>query len=297
MKTILLIGRNGQVGHELVSALAPLGNVIALGRAELDLAQPDSIVRCIRTAQPDIIVNAAGYTSVDGAESERELAMQINGVAPGIMAEESRRLGAMLLHYSTDYVFDGTGSRPYTEDDAPNPVNVYGHSKLAGERLIAETGCNHLILRASWIYSARGTNFVLTMLRLARTKTEIRVVDDQIGSPSWARTLAHTTSELLGIATSRPFASGVYHFSAQDYVSRFEFAAKIIDTAKTLSGNTAGWASVARSTTADYPLPAARPLNVATSKEKLLQAFGISMPGWEAQLGSFMPELLQGISR
>lgn len=288
MKTILLTGKTGQVGHELVAALAPLGRVIAVGREQLDLANPDSIVRCIRDNAPDIIVNAAGYTSVDGAETAYDLAMQFNATAPGIMAGEAKRLGALLVHYSTDYVFDGTLHRPYTENDAPNPINAYGKSKLAGEHLITQSGCNHLILRASWIYSSRGSNFVLSMLKLAREKRELLVVTDQIGSPSWARSLSLATKTLLDKAGRAHESTGIYHFSAPDAVSRFDFARRIISLAQSLSGKRDGWAEILPTTTADYPLPALRPLRAATSKDKLKRVFGIEMPSWENQLEAFM---------
>ncbi len=287
MKTILLTGRTGQVGHELVSALAPLGRVIAVGREQLDLTQPDSIVRCVRNAAPDIIVNAAGYTSVDGAESAPELARQVNATAPGILAEEARRTGALLVHYSTDYVFDGTLHRPYTEDDAPNPINTYGRSKLAGEHLITQAGCAHLILRASWIYSSRGSNFVLSMLKLAREKPELRMVSDQIGSPSWARALAMATRELLDRAGAASDTSGIYHFSAPDTVSRLDFALRIIELARKIALQPDNWARISPTTTAEFPLPAQRPLRAVTSKDKLQRVFGIRMPGWEKQLTDF----------
>jgi len=288
VKTILLIGRTGQVGHELATALAPLGQMIAVGREQLDLTQPDSIVRCVRNTAPDIIVNAAGYTSVDGAESAPELAMQVNATAPGILAEETRRAGALLVHYSTDYVFDGTLDRPYTEDDAPNPINTYGRSKLAGEHLIAQAGCAHLILRASWIYSSRGSNFVLSMLKLAREKRELRVVSDQIGSPSWARALAVATRELLDRAGTASDASGIYHFSAPDTVSRLDFALRIFELARKIPLQPDNWARISPTTTAEFPLPAQRPLRAVTSKDKLQRVFGIGMPSWEKQLADFM---------
>mgnify|MGYP003385484834 FL=1 len=254
----------------------------------MDLTRPDSIIRCIRDTAPDIIVNAAGYTSVDGAEATPDLAAQVNAQAPGIMAEESKRRGALLVHYSTDYVFDGSHHQPYLESDAPNPINVYGKSKLAGERLIAETGCAHLILRASWIYSGHGTNFVLSMLKAARERKELFVVDDQIGSPSWARALAVTTAELLGKITPETPTRGVYHLSAPDVVSRRDFALKIIAIAQSITGESTGWAEIKRTTTANYPLPAARPLRATTSKEKIKRDFGIEMPGWEIQLRDFL---------
>ena len=291
MPRILLIGKTGQVGWELQRSLAPLGHVIALDRTQMDLTRPDSIRRAIRDAAPDIIVNAAGYTAVDKAESEPDLAMQVNAVAPGVMAEEARRLNALLVHYSTDYVFDGKSPVPYTEADEPNPLNTYGKSKLEGERAIAASGCAHLILRASWIYSSRGTNFVLTMLRLAREREELAVVDDQIGSPTWARALAQTSAELLGKVRCTQEETGTYHLSAAGYTSRYDFAKRIIEIARQLSDEKEGWATVRPITNAEYPLPAKRPLNAATSKEKIKRVFGIEMPAWTEQLDSYLHEL------
>jgi len=291
MTTILLIGKTGQVGWELQSSLAPLGRLIALDRTQLDLTRSPSIRKAIRSASPEIIVNAAGYTAVDKAETEPDLAMQVNATAPGVMAEEAARLGALLVHYSTDYVFDGTLSRPYVEEDEPNPLNVYGKTKLAGERAIAASGCAHFIFRASWIYSNRCTNFVLTMLRLARERKELAVVDDQIGSPSWARDLAQSTAALLRAAKRATDESGIYHLSAGGYASRYDFAAKIVETARLLSSEKTGWATVRPTTTAQYPLPAKRPLNAATDKSRIRRVFGIEMPAWETQLRSFFADL------
>lgn len=284
MKTILLIGKNGQVGRELQSTLLSHGRVIALDRTQMDLTQADTIRETIRRLSPDIIVNAAGYTTVDKAEDEPGLALLVNATAPGILAEEARRINALLVHYSTDYVFDGTRSTPYVEEDEANPVNIYGRSKLAGERAIAAIGCKHLILRASWIYSAHGTNFVLSMLRLARQRKEIAVVDDQIGSPSSAHELAKYTAVLLDRFRGADEQSGVFHLSASGYVSRFAFAAEIVEAAGRCSGDLSGWATVTSTTTENYPLPAARPLNASTSKEKIKRVFGVEMPPWEEQL-------------
>lgn len=292
MKTILLIGKNGQVGWELERALPAVGSVVALDRGQMDLTQPDAIRKAIRDLSPDIIVNAAGYTAVDKAEVETELAMQINATAPGIMAEEAKRINALLVHYSTDYVFDGTHATPYMEEDEPNPVNAYGKSKLAGERAITAVGCAHLILRTSWIYSGRGTNFVLTILRLARAKKELAIVDDQVGSPTWARALASSTAELVKKANPRRNDSGVYHLCASGYASRLEFAREILMATKNGAGVASGWAELRPTTTADYPLPAQRPLNAATSKETIKKVFGIEMPRWETQLQQFTGELL-----
>jgi len=287
LKTILLTGRNGQVGHELVSALAPLGKVIALGRAELDLARPDTLAERIRDIQPDIIVNAAAYTAVDDAEAEPGLAMCINAEAPALMAEEARRSGALLVHYSTDYVFDGRKNGTYTEDDAPAPLNAYGRSKLAGEQRIAATGCRHLIFRTSWLYADRGTNFLLTMLQLARQRPALRVVADQIGSPTWARALAAATVTALG-APDLSGKLGIYHLSADGHASRYAFAEEIIRLATEISGTATGWATLAPCTTDEFPRPAARPLNAAAAKDKFQRAFGNAMPHWTTQLRDCM---------
>ena len=192
---ILLTGRTGQVGWELERRLLPLGQLVAFDRVSLDLASPDQIVARVREVRPDLIVNAAAYTAVDRAETEPRLAAQVNATAPRILAEEASRLGAALIHYSTDYVFDGTKSTPYIESDSPNPLNAYGKSKLEGERSIQASGCRHLILRTSWVYGLRGTNFLVTILRLARERPELRVVDDQIGAPTWCRDVAGATAE------------------------------------------------------------------------------------------------------
>lgn len=294
LKTILLVGKNGQVGWELQRTLLPLGRVISLDRTQLDITQPDAIRKTIREIAPDIIVNAAGYTTVDKAEDEPELAMLINATAPGVIAEETQRINALLVHYSTDYVFDGTHALPYVEEDEARPVNLYGSSKLAGEQAIRATKCKHLILRASWIYSARGTNFVLTMLRLARQRKELTVVDDQIGSPSSARALAKSTAELLSCFADRAEQSGVFHFSASGYVSRLTFAQAIIEVAKSLRGDAFVSATVRATSTENYPfaLRAARPLNATTSKVKLKRVFGLELPTWEEQLRAQLPECL-----
>ncbi|MFN7085198.1 MAG: dTDP-4-dehydrorhamnose reductase [Burkholderiales bacterium] len=284
MPRILLTGKTGQVGWELQRALAALGSVIALDRAQLDLASPDSIRKAVRDAAPDIIVNAAAYTAVDKAEAEAGLAMQVNAVAPGIMAEEARRLGALLVHYSTDYVFDGTKAAPYVEEDLPHPLNAYGKSKLEGERAIAATGCAHLILRTSWIYAGRGSNFVLTILELARQRPTLAVVDDQIGCPTWARFIAEATAALLADPARARDRGGIYHLSAAGATSRFDFARKIIELAAQLSGEKNGWAEIRPTTTAQYPLPAQRPLNCSTSKDKIIRTFGIRIPQWTSLL-------------
>ena len=287
MTTILLTGKTGQVGSELQHSLASIGRVIALDRTQMDLTRPDSIRRVLREVSPSIIVNAAGFTAVDKAEVESALAMQINGTAPCVMAEEALRLDALLVHYSTDYVYDGSKDAPYVEDDAANPLNTYGQTKLAGDCAIAATGCQHLILRTRWIYSLTGTNYVRTMLRLAREKQELAIVDDQIGSPTSAKALAKATADLLR-KNPRPLCEqGLFHLSATGNVSRMDFTRKIISIAQEI-GNPDGWATLRPTTTAQFPLPAARPLNAATSKDKIKRVFGIEMDHWEGQLTAFM---------
>ena len=294
MTRVLVTGRNGQVGWELQEALAPLGSVVALDRGGMDLASPDSIRRAIRDAKPEIIVNAAAYTAVDKAESEPHLAMQVNGVAPGIMAEEARRLGAIFVHYSTDYVFDGELGRPYTEEDAPNPLNAYGRTKVAGERAIEAVGGKYFILRTSGVYSSRGSNFVLTILRLARERPELSVVHDQSGSPTWARSLAQATAELL---RRKELQSGVYHLAAGGNTSRYEFATDIIRIMQDVSGQRDGWAKVKPITTDQYPSPARRPRNPSLSTDKIERACGVALPHWRQQVLAFLREFAPGGNR
>ena len=296
MLRFLVPGKGGQVGWELQTILAPLGTVIGLDRNGMDLANPDSIRHAIRDAKPDVIVNAAAYNNVDRAESESDLAMQVNGIAPGIMAEEAKRLGAILIHYSTDYVFDGELERPYREDDAPNPVNAYGRSKLAGERAVEAVGGKYLILRTSWVYSARGSNFVLTVLRLAREKAELSMVNDQSGSPTWARALAQATVELLRKHSLISRHSGTYHLSAAGHTSRFELAKAIISIARARSSRSNDWATVKAIASTQYPLPARRPASPVLSKGKIMQVFGLEMKTWEEQLSAFLSELMRASS-
>jgi dTDP-4-dehydrorhamnose reductase len=293
MQRILLTGKNGQVGWELQGALAPLGTVIALDRGGMDLTNPDSIRRAIRETKPGTIVNAAAYTAVDEAESEPGLAMQVNGIAPGIIAEEAKRIGAVLIHYSTDYVFDGELDRPYTEEDTPNPVNTYGRTKLAGEAAIEAVGGKYLVLRTSGVYSARGSNFVLTILRLAREKAELPVVDDQTGSPTWARALARATADLLRREERIADCIGVYHLAASGHTSRFELAQAVIAIARQLSGQRAGWARATPIPSERLPSSAARrPTRPVMAQEKVRERFGITMKRWEDQLRACLAEAL-----
>ena len=292
MKKILLTGKNGQVGWELQRTLAPLGQVIALDSAALDLADADAIRRKVREIQPQIIVNPAAYTAVDKAETEFDLAMSINGVAPGIFAEEAKKLNALFVHYSTDYVFDGKKSEAYVEDDAPNPLGVYGKTKLAGEQAIRAVGGNHLILRTSWVYGARGKNFLLTMLRLARERSELRIVDDQIGAPTWCRSLGEITAQILAQlyapgAGKEELArvSGTYHLTSSDSVSWHGFAAEIIRAAEIQPAP-----NLVAIPSHEYPTPAARPMNSVLSNDKLLRAFGLQAGSWQDNLKLCMQE-------
>jgi dTDP-4-dehydrorhamnose reductase len=293
VKTILLTGKDGQVGWELQRTLAPLGRVVACGRAELDLAQPDAIRARVREVKPDTIVNAAAYTAVDQAEFEPDLAMAVNGTAPGILAEEARRLGALLVHYSTDYVFDGEKAGPYVENDPTNPINEYGRSKLAGEQAIAAAGCTHLIFRTSWVYGARGKNFLLTMLRLAQEREELRVVDDQVGAPTWSRTIAQATAAILGQITGRKSAdpgteSGLFHLTAAGQTSWYGFAQAIFRGAGGLAPRIPRLIPIE---SAGYPTPARRPKNSVLSCSRIQGRFGITLVPWQEALSGVMSEL------
>lgn len=283
---ILLTGRSGQVGYELQRSLAALGDMIAPDRAELDLAQPPTIERALEAHQPDIIVNAAAYTTVDRAEAERDLAFTVNAVAPGMLAHEARRLGALLVHYSTDYVFDGEKAGPYVEDDPTHPLSVYGLSKLEGEQAIRASGCRHLIFRTSWVYAARGKNFLLAVFRLTRERPELRIVDDQFGAPTTALMLARATGAVL----ARPWddrASGTYHMTAAGRTTWCGFAREIV-AARGLA------TPVVPIRTEEYPLPARRPRNSLLDNTKLHRTFGVRLPNWQEGLSQTLAELAQG---
>jgi dTDP-4-dehydrorhamnose reductase len=276
---ILLTGAAGQLGFELARLLPAHGEVQALDRAALNLADADAVAATLRLIRPQIIVNAAGYTAVDRAESEPALADAINARAPAVLAEEAKRLDALLIHYSTDYVFDGNSKEPYREEDHANPLNVYGRSKLAGERAIAAAGGAHLILRTSWIYGWHGQNFLLTMRRLAATRDELRVVADQFGVPNWSRVLAEATASLVGRgATALAAKSGVYHLSGRGRASWFDFARAIFDNADR--------PRVVPITTAEYPTPARRPASAVLATNKFEEAFGIVLPDWRETLAA-----------
>jgi len=278
---ILLTGKNGQVGWELARTLTSLGEVLALDRASLDLAVPDQIVSAVRFVRPDVVINAAAYTAVDQAESEPDRAHAINATAAGVLAEEAKRAGALCIHYSTDYVFDGSKPSPYVEEDEPRPLNAYGRSKLAGERAIRGVDGPHLILRTSWVYATRGKNFLLTIRRLLRERSELRVVSDQIGAPNSASMLAEVTAELLrrhGVS-SLGEARGVYHLSASGFTSWHGFATQIARLER-LNGSV----RIMPVTSGEYPSAARRPANSRLSTEKLSRQFGIALPSWETCL-------------
>jgi dTDP-4-dehydrorhamnose reductase len=286
---ILLTGKTGQVGYQLERSLQGLGDVIALNSTQMNLADLDSVVSVIRNIKPDLIVNPAAYTAVDQAEREPELAHRINGEAPGVMAEEARRLGAAMIHYSTDYVFDGEKEGAYAEHDVPNPQNVYGKSKLAGERAIAAAGIPHLILRTSWVYGMRGRNFLLTVLRLANERDELRIVSDQFGAPTWSRTIADTTghivSRLQGQGANAGLQraawqeqTGTFHLTAQGHTTWHGFTKAILAHPSVLKKPV-----VTPIKTEEYPLPARRPKNSVMSCDKLIRTF-CGLPHWDKAL-------------
>jgi dTDP-4-dehydrorhamnose reductase len=288
---ILLTGANGQVGWELQRALAPLGEIAAVDMAHLDLANSDAVRARVRELRPEVIVNAAAYTAVDRAESEPELARAVNAVAPGVLAKEAKRLDAILVHYSTDYVFDGEKAGPYTEDDTPNPLSEYGRSKLDGERGIAASGCRHLTLRTSWVYGTRGKNFLLTMLQAARERRALRVVDDQIGAPTWCREIADATATALARPDlAAPGADGLFHLSAGGFTSWFGFARTIFDSPDFARLGIARPALEAIPTSA-YPTPARRPRNSRLNCSRLTDRAAIRLAPWDEALCRCLAEL------
>lgn len=292
---ILVTGGNGQVGWELARALLPLGEVVVVGREQIDLLKLGDLRAGIRRIIPDVIVNAAAYTAVDKAEQETKLAYRINSEAPAVMAEELSKTKGLLIHYSTDYVFDGGLDRPYKESDTPNPVNIYGKSKLAGESAIQETEVDHLILRTSWVYSARTRNFMKTMLKLAAERDELRIVSDQLGAPTWSRLIAETTSHILKQSMKEKeqgiFASDIYNLTSADHTSWFGFAQAIIDLAKERNDLNIKNLSIKPIPTTEHPLPAPRPLNSRLDLFRLENKFELKMPHWEDALKYCMQEV------
>lgn len=288
---ILITGARGQVGWELQRALAPLGEVVAFDRSHMDLADPDSVRRGIRDTKPNLIVNAAAYTAVDRAETERELAHQINAVAPGIIAEESKRIDSALIHYSTDYVFDGEKPEPYLESDTPHPLNIYGASKLAGEQAIQQTGARHLILRTSWVYGARGNNFLLTILRLAKQRDDLSVVNDQFGAPTWSRMIAQATALLVARGVPGEQDNGICNLTAGGQTSWYGFAQAILELLPADAERRLDPSRLATIPSAQYPTPARRPRNSVLSHTRLESAFGLTMPDWKFGLRLCTQEL------
>jgi len=284
---ILILGASGQLGHELQRSFAGLGPIVAAGREAADLADASQIRALVRRVEPDLILNAAAYTDVDRAESEPGLAHAINAEAPCVLAEEAARGNALLVHYSTDYVFDGFKLDPWTEDDLPNPLNAYGASKLAGEQAIRGVGCRALIFRASWVYSPRGKNFLLTMLRLARERERISIVDDQSGAPTSAFELARATRAVVGGVLSGDFGpprqwTGIYHMTCSGSTSWFGFAQAIFERAATLLNVKAPELVPVR--TAEFPTPARRPRNSILCNGKLQINFGVELVPWQSAL-------------
>ncbi len=292
--TILLLGKDGQVGWQLQRSLAPHGDVVACGRAECDLADPDGIRAVVRAVRPTLIVNASAYTAVDKAESEPELAAQINAHAPGVLAEEAKLLGALLVHYSTDYVYDGTKTAPYVESDPTAPQGVYGATKLAGEAAIRAVGGKSIIFRTSWVFGARGANFVKTILRLARERDQLGVVNDQIGSPTPAALIATVTGNVLAmLRRGQHLESGenrLYHLAAANPVSWHAFACAILAQARQTPGFELKCApeAVRAISTAEYPTPARRPANSRLDCSRLEQDFDLRMPDWQPYLARML---------
>jgi dTDP-4-dehydrorhamnose reductase len=296
---LLLTGAAGQVGWELRRTLAPLGTVVALRRADVDLADAGALRAALRAHRPSAIVNAAAYTAVDRAESEPTLAFAVNAVAPGVLAEEAARLGVPLVHYSTDYVFDGTKGAPYTEEDPVAPLGAYGEGKLAGDEAVGRAGGPHLVFRTSWVYAARGRNFLRTMLRLARERDELRVVSDQTGVPTPARLVAEVTAQVLARhATTGGFAlpaaaSGVYNVAARGATTWHAFATAILAADPRRAEQRCR--TVVPITTADFPTPARRPAFSVLDPSKLERTFGLRMPEWREGLALVMEEVGEGL--
>ncbi|MES2000319.1 MAG: dTDP-4-dehydrorhamnose reductase [Pseudomonadota bacterium] len=297
MKKILLLGKNGQVGWELQRSLAPLGEVIALDSRSTeycgDLTDLAGLVNTVDALKPDVIVNAAAHTAVDKAESEPELAHTVNALAPGVLAQAAQRCGAWLVHYSTDYVFDGSGEQPWLETDATGPLSVYGRTKLEGEQLIAKHCANHLIFRTSWVYAARGGNFAKTMLRLAQARERLTVINDQFGAPTGADLLADVTAHAIRSAVAQPQLAGLYHLVAAGETTWhgyahfvIEHAARVGVTLKTTPEN------IDSVPTSAFPTPATRPHNSRLDTHKLQAAFGLTLPNWQQGVARMLTEIL-----
>lgn len=293
---ILLFGKNGQLGWELQRSLAPLGEVIALGRNDrpcADFSCPSDIAATVRALAPDVIVNAAAYTAVDAAESDAQAAMTINAVTPGVLADVAASLGSWLVHYSTDYVFNGEGVTPWKEDDPTGPLNQYGRSKLDGEDNIRAAGGKHLIFRTSWVYAARGGNFAKTMLRLAKERDSLQVVNDQFGAPTGADLLADVTAHALRAAQSNPDLAGTYHLAAKGETTWHGYACHVIEAARAKGVNIKVAAdAIDAVTSSTFPTPAIRPTNSRLNTGKLRRAFGLHLPDWQIGVDRMLSEIL-----
>jgi dTDP-4-dehydrorhamnose reductase len=294
---ILLLGKNGQVGWELQRSLAPLGELIALDRHSVgqcgDLSNLAGLADTVRAIRPDVIVNAAAHTAVDRAESEPELANTLNALAPCVLAEEAAQLGALLVHYSTDYVFDGSGERPWQESDTPAPLSVYGHTKLAGERRIQAAGVRHLIFRTSWVYGARGGNFAKTMLRLAQERERLTVINDQFGAPTGADLLADVTAHAIRQVLAHPQDAGLYHLAAAGETTWHAYAQHVLAQARLEKPTLPIKATeVAPVPTSAFPTPARRPLNSRLSTQHLQSTFGLTLPPWQQGVNRMLAEVL-----
>ncbi|MGH9712673.1 MAG: dTDP-4-dehydrorhamnose reductase [Candidatus Acidiferrales bacterium] len=303
---ILLTGKNGQIGYELSRLLPQLGEVLAVDLDELDLLKTEDIRRAIRDIRPNLIVNAAAYTAVDQAEKERAVARALNATAPAVMAEEAKKIGAALVHYSTDYVYDGTKNTPYDERDSTNPLSIYGKTKLEGDQAIQNSGVPHLIFRTAWVYGTRGKNFLLTILRLATEREELRVVKDQTGAPTWSREIALATTRILqelsepqNLVSSISNLSGIYHLTAGGQTTWFRFAEAILEQAAQATEKAPWFVAATTSrpivtkwiipiTTEEYPTPARRPLYSVLSNSRCEQTFGFASPDWLTQVRSAM---------
>ena len=294
---ILLLGKNGQVGWELQRSLAPLGEVLALDRHSTehcgDLSQPERLAKTVLAWQPQVIVNAAAHTAVDKAESEPDLARCLNATAPAALAQAAAQTGALLVHYSTDYVFNGQGESPWQEDDATGPLSVYGQTKREGEQAIVASGCAHLIFRTSWVYAARGGNFAKTMLRLAAERERLTVIDDQFGAPTGADLIADVTSHAIRASLQQPALGGLYHLVAGGETTWHGYASHVIAQARLLQPGLALKVSdIAPVPTSAFPTPAQRPLNSRLNTHKLQQAFGLTLPPWQQGVDRMLTEVL-----
>ncbi|HMP81748.1 MAG TPA: dTDP-4-dehydrorhamnose reductase [Verrucomicrobiota bacterium] len=280
---ILLIGKNGQVGWELRRTCAPLGDVVAVDYPDVNFTDIAGLRRLVSETRPAVVINAAAYTAVDKAETEKELCHQINATGPGVLAEEAKKIGALIVHYSTDYIFDGTKQTAYVETDAPNPLGSYGVSKLAGDEAVRTSGAVHLIFRLCWVYGARGQNFMLTMQRLAREREKLRVVRDQFGCPTWSRMIAEATAQAIRqtISGDRKKLSGTYHLASTNHTNWHGFASRIIELMPEAERKCREVEAIASS---EYPTPAKRPAHSVLNCDKLENTFGLRLPDWETSL-------------